>query len=364
MDTELQFTLTKTVRDVDGWDEFLRSRCDGDLLQSSLWARLKNTVDWGALRLIIHKQGCIVGGAQILTRSLPLFAGAVGYVPRGPVLACQESDVVAFSIKALRDVARRHRLQMLIIQPPHGYDALTGALVNAGFQPSVTTVAPVATMRVDLRQDLDAILAQMKSSTRYNVRRSQREGIVVRHGNEEDMQIFSQLHAASSERQGFSTYSEAYFTDMWNIFAPAGAVRLFVSEYEGEAVSALLVAAFGDTVWAKRFGWSGKHSRRMPNEALLWEAISWAKEEGYHYFDQDGVARRAAEALVDGNPVPDSVKQTPTYFKLGFGGKPYLFPEAYAYIYNPFIRFAYQSLFSTVTRKSTRKKVINLLRLG
>lgn len=364
MHTELQITLSNKARDADDWDNFLRSRPDSDLLQSGLWAQLKSTVDWGTLRLMFHKQGCILGGAQILTRSLPLFAGSVGYVPRGPVLSSQEPAIVAFTVQKLCDVARRRRLQMLIIQPPLGCDTLISSLVSAGFRPSTTTVAPVATLRIDLSLEPETILSQMKSSTRYNVRRSQREGIIVRHGDACDMKIFSQLHAASSDRQGFSTFSEEYFTNMWNIFAPADAVRLFISEYEGEAVSALLVATFGDTVWAKRFGWSGEHSRRQPNEALIWEAINWAKESGYRYFDQDGIARRAAQALVDEQPIPDSVKKTPTYFKLGFGGRAHLFPEAYAYVYNPALRLVYQSVLSNPKFKSTRKKAINLLRLG
>lgn len=363
MHNELQVTLSREATESDCWDAFVSSRPDGDLLQSSLWAQLKASVGWGVLRLIFRRGNQIVGGAQILTRRLPLFAGAIGYVPRGPLLACQEPEVMAYAVRQLCDAARRARLQMLIVQPPLGSETFADRLAHSAFGPSSTTVAPAASLRIDLSMEADTILAQMKSSTRYNVRRSQREGIAVRQGDASDLPVFSRLHEASSKRQGFSTYSEAYFAKMWELFEPAGCVRLFVSEYEGEPVSALLVAAFGHTVWAKRFGWSGAHSRRLPNEALLWGAITWAQENGYRYFDQDGIARRAAEALVRGEAVPDSVKQTPTYFKLGFGGQAFLFPTAHAYIYNPLLRYAYQTVFSSA-RRSTRKKIINLLRLG
>lgn len=364
MTGNLQITIVEDARDTEGWDDFLLSRPGSDILQSSLWAQLKATVGWGTLRLIIRRGDNIVGGAQILTRALPSLAGSVGYVPRGPVLACREPDTVQLTIDHLREAARRKRLQMLIVQAPLEHEPLHCALGASGFQPSTTNIAPAATMRIDLSQEPDAILAHMKSSTRYNVRRSQREGIEVRQGFAGDLKLFSKLHKASSKRQGFSTYSEEYFENMWKIFAPSRHIQLLISEYNDEPVSALLVVAFGDTVWAKRFGWSGEHSRRMPNEALIWRAFNWAKAAGYRYFDQDGVARRAAEALLDDRPVPDSVKKTPSYFKLGFGGQPVLFPETQAYIYNPAIRFAYQTVLPKVARKSTRKKLVNLLRLG
>lgn len=363
MQDKFQSTISESIRDNEGWDEFL-CRADAiDLLQSSLWAQLKATVGWRAVRLVIRQNDCIAGGAQVLIRPLPAPLGAVGYVPRGPVLAHDDPHVRELVIDRLRALARQFRLHMLIVQPPHGYEQLAKDLHSRGFLPSKTRVAPSATTRIDLTRDRDEILAQMKSGTRYNIRRSKREGIVVRKGSEEDLTVFSQLHAASSQRQGFSTYSEEYFTNMWRIFAPTHNAHLFISEYEGSPVSAMLIAAFGDTVWAKRFGWSGEHGRRAPNEGLLWGMMVWAKEQGYRTFDQDGIARRAAEALIEDKPLPESVKNTPTYFKLGFGGQALLFPEAFAYFYNPVVRIAYSSLFSKMTKKR-RKKIINLLRLG
>ena len=51
-------------------------------------------------------------------------------------------------------------------------------------------MALTATTILDLSGDLEAILAQMKSKTRYNVRLSQRKGIVVREGTEADIATF------------------------------------------------------------------------------------------------------------------------------------------------------------------------------
>jgi lipid II:glycine glycyltransferase (peptidoglycan interpeptide bridge formation enzyme) len=204
----------------------------------------------------------------------------------------------------------------------------------------------------------------MRPSTRANVRRSKRKDMVVRQGNEADLGIFMRLHAASSERQGFSTASEEYYAHMWHLFAPSGQGVLLISEYEGEPVSAMLAVGFGKTVWAKRFGWSGAQRKRYPNEGLLWATMKWAKSQGYHWFDQDGVKWEAAEALANDEPIPESAKKSASYFKLGFGGQPLLLPEAHVYLYNPILRFGYTSLFPRLARWPVTKKLITRMRLG
>lgn len=350
----------------DEWDEFLGSAPGGELLQSSLWAKLKATTGWSVVRIVAMREDHMVGGAQILLRPLPFPLGAIGYLPRGPVLATEEPEVATLVIRQARTVARRQRIQCLFVQAPPMHPELARKLSEWGFQstPTKTKIAPESTLRLDLRPNADELLANMRRGTRANIRRSERAGMRVREGTEADLGVFSRLHAASGDRQGFSTASEAYFSAMWRVFAPSGRIRLFITEREGEDISALLILGFGNSVWAKRLGWSGKHGKYGPNEALLWNAMLWAKENGYRYFDHDGISVKAAAALTNGEPLPTSVKRTPTYFKLGFGGEALLFPSALAYVYNPMLRYGYTALFPKLDQWSLTKKLITRLRLG
>lgn len=346
------------------WDAFLEQMEEGDLLQSSGWSQLKRKTGWQVRRLTIKEDSRIVAGAQILLRPLPAPLGAIGYVPRGPVLSLDRPELAQLVLKKMQAVARTQRLQLLYIQPTRPYEALSDALQTGAFQPTGVKIAPLSTLRVDLTQEDDDILAQMRGGTRTNIRRSSSKGIVVREGSASDLEIFMQLHEASSQRQGFSTASEEYFAHMWRVFAPTGRGALFISEYEGEAISAFLVIGFGQTVWAKRFGWSGKESSRKPNEVLVWTAMKWAKSQGFHWFDQDGIKWEAAEALLNNQPISEAVKNSPSNFKLGFGGQPFLFPKAHVYVYNPVYRFGYTSLFPKLARWPVTKKFISRMRLG
>ncbi len=284
-------------------------------------------------------------------------------MPRGPVLSADEPELAQLVLDTLQAVARAQRLQLLIVQPPQQYETFE-RLATSQFLPTQVKIAPRSTLRIDLRASEEEILAQMRKGTRTSIRRSSHKGIVVRQGNEADLGIFMQLHAASSQRQGFSTASEEYYAHMWRLFAPSDKGVLLISEYEGEPVSAMLAVGFGKIVWAKRFGWSGAQRTRAPNEGLLWAVIKWSKSQGYHWFDQDGVKWEAVEALANNHPLPESVKKSASYFKLGFGGQPVLFPKAVAYIYNPALRFIYSSLFPKLDSGSITKKFIARLRLN
>ncbi|GJM41881.1 MAG: peptidoglycan bridge formation protein FemAB [Ardenticatenaceae bacterium] len=362
--TETYQTRLSSATDDEAWDSFLRESEAGDLLQSSKWAQLKHKTGWQVSRVVVERDGRIVAGAQLLLRPLPFPLGKIAYVPRGPVLVANEPELAQLVLAKLQALARAQRLQMLILQPPQEYEALAKRLPATHFQPTRVKIAPRSTLRIDLRPSDDEILGQMRPSTRANARRSSRKNMVVRQGSEADLGIFMRLHAASSERQGFSTASEEYYAHMWHLFASSGQGVLLISEYEGEPISAMLAVGFGKVVWAKRFGWSGAQRKRYPNEGLLWATMKWAKAQGYHWFDQDGVKWDAAEALANNQPIPESAKKSASYFKLGFGGQPVLFPKAQVYLYNPLLRFGYTSLFPRLARWSLTKKMITRMRLG
>lgn len=357
-----QVRVSQATEDPE-WDAFLAHTPGGHHVQTSLWAQVKALLGWQAVRVVVTQGELIVAGAQLLMRPLPL-AGAIGYVPKGPLCALEDPMLARLVIDELHQVAKAHHSQCLVVQPPDNCKALADWLPRWGFKPSSLNVAPIATVLIDLSKDLDDILAQMGKNTRYGIRRSLREGLTVREGTEGDLPTFYRILAAVGQRQQFSPGPEEYFVEMWRVLRPRGHIKLFLVECEGEAVSAHLVVPFGDTVVAKRGGWSGHRGRCCPNEMLEWATIKWAKSQGYRYYDLEGIDVRAARAIVRGEPLPHSLQQTPTSFKCGFGGQVTLFPGAYDCVYNPFLRWAYNAVFPKSAGWSVMKNALNRLRTG
>lgn len=302
-----------------------------------------------------------MAGAQVLVRSLP-FVGRIGYVAKGPVFGHFNVPILELILQGLKHLVRQQKICMLIVQPPRIHDALEHTLLSYGYRPSSLETSPTATTQLDLSLDADELLAQMSAKTRYNIRLGLRHGVSVRQGTDTDFTTFYQLLNATGKRHRFSPESEDYLFQLWEHFAAKGHAKLFMAEYKGEVIASKLVIPFGDTVTFKRTGWSGQQGQVKPNEVLHWEVIRWAKAQGYHYIDLEGIERDAAEAILIKKPLPDACKQTPTSFKLGFGGQVVLLPKPQEYLDNSALRWLRTHIFPTLERQPGIARLLDRMR--
>jgi hypothetical protein len=109
-------------------------------------------------------------------------------------------------------------------------------------------------------------------------------------------------------------------------------------------------------------GGSGRHGWHHPNEVLEWSVIQWAKAQGYRACNFGPIDPKVARAFINGEPLPDSVRQSAASFKLGFGGQPTLYPRASDYVYNPVLRWGYRTVFPKIVHLSLVKGVQKRLR--
>jgi lipid II:glycine glycyltransferase (peptidoglycan interpeptide bridge formation enzyme) len=307
------------------WDEFLRRTQGGTYQQSSVWAMVKAEVGWGAVRLVLYHEQRIAGGCQLLVRRLPV-AGAIAYVPRGPVMASPSDQAVDVLLNALHHLAREERILYLKLQPPPGGGQLASALEDHGFVPSELEIAPRATTRIDLNHSSETLLRAMHTNARRNIVKARRTGVVVREGSQSDLTIFAALVEETAQRQRFSAYPLHYYEQMWRAFEAAGHVRLFIAEHQGAVIASNLVIGFGDTAIYKMGAWSGER-KVPPNELLHVTSMEWARQVGYRYYDLDDISLSAARTVLAGARI--DARQGLERFKLGLGGEVLEFPGPY-----------------------------------
>jgi Uncharacterized protein involved in methicillin resistance len=289
--------------------------------------------------------------------------GNVAYVHKGPLLADDDPVLVRLVLNGIDEIARTNGVRYLAVQPPRDSALLQREMAAIGLQPSLfPEIMPGATVFLDLSVDSEGLLAGMTPQRRYSIRAGMRKGVTVREGTERDLPEFYRQVLATGQRQNFTTYPESYFTRLWQVFAPRGYARLFVAEVDGESVSAQLAITFGDTLVNKLSAWSGRSGNLRPNEVLQWGVIEWAKAHGFRHYDFEGIDVQAARAVLNGQPVPDDLKDTVTSFKLSFGGQVTLLPGVYDYVYNPVFRWAYASGFPRFAQSSLVRKTLNRMR--
>lgn len=325
--------LRAQVRELDSdqlWDQFLEGTAFPHHTQSAPWGRFKRSFGWRVLRTTIRRGSEVVAGAQMLIREVGRF-GKLGYVPKGPSFRSFSPELAREMVGALQNAAKKERLDVVLLQPSNEGSRLANLLPECGFQPCPLEGLSTATISFDLFRELDVLFARMSESAQRRIRRSQTNGVVVRKAAAEDLPTFHRLLQATGKRQGFVPESLDYYKEWWRTLAPSGQAVLFLSEYLGEPLSGQLLLAFGDTVTAKRIGWSGDHPKVGPNVALDWATIRWAKENGYRRYDLDGIDREVADIVLAGLKPPDWVADTPAGYKLRLGGDVALLPPAYCW---------------------------------
>lgn len=360
VDGEYEFVISQELSDPE-WDKFLDATSGVYFAQSSYWAGAKASQGWHVRRIVVREHGNIVGGVQLLMRPISRF-GYIGYVSRGPVLKNDKPTLANRIIDKLLQEVRRSGIRVLIMQPNQTNEGLAELLQTCGFRRTSRSVSPPYTLLLDLESEVEDILANMKSRTRYNIRLSKRKDILVREGTEADLPAFHRIASLTSERQGFGVASEEFYRLLWQSFSQMRHVKLFLAEYQGEVVSAQLAIPFGDTVVNKLTVWSGQHSKLKPNEGLVWGAIEWAKASGYRYYDFGGLSPKGAGHYLDGEPFPEELKGTVTSFKLGFGGDVTVYPETYMFMANSIVRWLDQKFLVEFEDSKQVKQIVNRLR--
>ena len=341
------------------WDRFVEMCPGGMHTQTSLWSQLKLPLNWQVRRFKVFSGGEIVGGAQMLMKkSLGI---SVGYVPHGPLIHNPSARLSAIVVRELKEMALRLGVTVLVVQPPLNSPLLEESFHTIGFAHTHVKQLATANVVVDLAADLDSLIMGMRKKTRNNIRRGPKEGLTVREGGLEDLSIFHELHGSTSRRCGFHLSPLENFQREWKLLNPLGYAVFFIVEHEGEPIASNWLITFGDTVLATRGGWSGKHARKRPNEMMDWYSICWAKENGYRYYDLEGIDIGTAKIAIQGKKIPPELSQTASYYKLGFGSVK-LFPEPVVFIANPVMRWGHQNLFHTISKSNTFDRMFNYVR--
>lgn len=312
------------------WDRFIEMVDGGTYQQTSMWAQVKAVVGWQAERLIVEREGKIIGGCQLLIRRLPV--AAIAYAPRGPVIPDRDPAVLDLILASVHRVARKRRVLYLAVQPPPGRHDLASDLEARGFVKSDLEIAPRATVRIDLQQPAEALFGAMRETTRRNVRKARQLDVTVREGSQADFPLFWGLLTATALRQDFSLYPSQYYEEIWRAFAAHGDAVLLKAEHRDGVLAMHLLIGLGDTVVYKMGGWSGAGKDLHPNELLHWTGIEWARRSGYRYYDFDDISLPVARAVLAREDMPPAASSL-TRFKLRFGGAVTVFPDAYDRFY-------------------------------
>jgi peptidoglycan pentaglycine glycine transferase (the first glycine) len=273
------------VADRDAWNETLSRLPSNHVLQSWDWGAVKARHGWTPVRLRWERDGCPLAAAQVLRRPLPRTPWGVMYVPKGPALDYEDTDLVERVLSDLEAYTRRRRAIFCKLDPDVHLNPVVDLLVARGWRYSDEQIQFRNTALLDLRPPEADLLAQMKGKTRYNVRLARRRGVAIRAGTEQDLPAFYRMYAETGQRDGFTIRAYEYYDDAWRTFLRSGLAHMLLAEVDGETVAGLILFRFSDKAWYMYGASMARHREKMPNYALQWEAIRWARSAGCTVYD-------------------------------------------------------------------------------
>ncbi len=248
--------------------------------------RLSDAGGWRVRRFVFEREGQPVAICQLLGKSL---AGAhfLSRLNRGPLFLHEQPDAAV-----VRDVYATLRARWRL---PRGVLVLAPALAKSdenyrllsdlGFRDRDKGGWRAAWL--DLRLEEDELRANLASTWRNRLKKSERSGLTVKiSSTADDIEWMLARHVDNTEAKGFRGHSTELLRSHYQA-APRD-FHVFQGLLDGEPVGGMLVCCFGNTA-EYYVGWFGQKGRQANvGNFLYWQITLEMKRRGYRYFDLGG----------------------------------------------------------------------------
>lgn len=297
------------------------------------------TWEWGDFQIsqghTVHRLGVfdnnkMVSAYSVSFHKIPRTNYSIGTILRGPKI---DEDMLT-NVKKLASDEKAIFVKFEPDQYQKTFDANNNpATVNQLPNFSGLVISPKVAFYpyshiVDLNKSEDELLASMHSKTRYNIRVANRYGVeVVEKSDDAGFKIYLDLLFETTKRQGFYLHSQKYHQDLWKILKPTDMAHVFLSQYQGQTLSAFMIFTLKDKLFYPYGASKFEHKEVMAQNLLMWEVIRFGKSKNLKYFDMWGSLG------------PDAKESEQGYgfhrFKQGYGGQLVQFVGTYDLVVNP-----------------------------
>ena len=315
--------------------EFLNKNPKSNFMQSPEWANVKT--EWKHEMLVVKdEEDNIKGTMSILLRKVPVINRYIMYAPRGFVCDIYDKETLKELTEKAKEVAKKYkafifRLDPDVLQEDEEFKKIItelGYKTKNNIKGVNDVIQPKYVFRLDLRNKTEEeLLSSFESKTRYNIRLATKKGVTVKEGTKEDFKAFYDIMKTTGSRDDFFIRPIEYFEKIYDCMGKDH-VKLFIAEYEGQPIAAVLPILYGNKVWYLYGGSSNSHRNLMPNYLLQWTMIKWALENKCDWYDFRGVSGFKNE----NDPQYGVYK-----FKKGFNPTFMEFIDEMYIVYNPFV---------------------------
>lgn len=300
--------ICKDIDSADVWESFIEINFPSALFQSWPWGDVQIALGVPVRRLGFYRGNTLIGIAQ--TVKVTARRGTFLHVRHGPLVLDLTGEVWKFVRTTLVELARKEHCWFIRMSPLlEDTDQNQKLLSSLGARPS-----PIHAMDAELcwvlslNKNEDELLADMRKTTRYEIRSAMKQNVTVREGGIEDLPDFFSLYETTSKRHGFVPHRG--IAEEFRIFHKLGKAQLLLGVHENKVIAGAIILYYNNQAI---YHHGASVSGTVPVSYLIqWKAILEAKKRGMDVYNFWGIA-------------PLDSKNHPwrgiSLFKKGFGGR-------------------------------------------
>ncbi|MCX6807949.1 MAG: peptidoglycan bridge formation glycyltransferase FemA/FemB family protein [Patescibacteria group bacterium] len=295
-------------------------------LQSWEWGELHELENHKVWRIGIYKteessnhKAELIGVMQII--KIAARRGTHLFCPHGPLIKSDYFEVLQEILPELKKLAKKENANFIRFNPINKATLENQAAYKMlGFRQAPIHIHAETTWIVDLKDSEEILMQNLRKTTRYLIRRAEKEGVKIKTDNSKSaVDLFYKLHKKHSSRENghkYTAFSKTFIDRLFQVFAnnkqPATSNQTLISAwYKNECEASLSTIKFGNFCVYYLGASDVKHPQFSPSYLLQWHAILEAKKSGCEFYNFWGVS-------------PNNDPKHPIYgvsqFKKGFGG--------------------------------------------
>lgn len=316
---------------------FLNDVGSPSFLQAWEWGELNRIHSrYEILRLgLYNKQNKLESIAQIL--KIKAKRGSFLFIPHGPLYQ-DKGRVEEYQkeyLEYLKPLAQKEGYAFIRMSPVEEYsDTLNDVFDTLGWKTAPIYMHAERIWVLDLEKSEEELLAEMRKTTRYLIRRAPKDGVTIeKRSDEKCIEDFWRLYQETASRESFTPFSRTFVDREFTVFAESGNADYFFGKKDSEILAGALVVYTKSTAFYHQG--ASIHSKFPVPYALQWEAIKEAKRRGCRYYNFWGI-------YLEGR-TPKAWTGL-TLFKKGFGGMQIDYIRTKDYVIDP-MKYFISSLF-------------------
>ncbi|MDV5977776.1 aminoacyltransferase [Streptococcus canis] len=222
-------------------DSFVKQHEQINVLQSSAWAKIKN--QWQNERIGIFKGEKQVASLSLLIKPLP-FGRSIIYIPRGPVMDYLDRDLVAFTMKTLKDYGKTKKAlfikydpAVLLKQYALGQEGEENPLALAAIKNLQEVGAHWTGLTMEIADSIqprfqaniyiqEKLEMQFPKHTRRLMKDARQRGVETYRASQSELQKFAKIVSLTEKRKNISLRNEAYFQKLMTTYGDKAYLHL------------------------------------------------------------------------------------------------------------------------------------------